>query len=69
MRYTLTALFVVAKELAELAKSSTPKLRKGEFVKSEWLKDGIYFRETVFNGAIYQATFDFKQRKSCMVAI
>ncbi len=67
MKNALTALFAVAKELAELAKSSTPKLRDGELIRCEWLRDGIYCRETTFNSITYQATFDFKQRTSHLI--
>lgn len=62
MKNALAALFEVAKELSELAKNSIPKLREGEVIKCEWLRDGIYCRETVFNGTAYQAKFDFKKR-------
>ena len=69
MKNALTALFTVAKELAELAKSSMPELREGELIKREWLTDGIYYRETVFDGKTYQATFDFRQRVSRINAV
>lgn len=69
MKNALTALFTVAKELAELAKSSMPELREDELIKREWLTDGIYYRETVFNGKTYQATFDFRQRVSRINAV
>ena len=69
MKNALTALLTVAEELAELAKSSIPKLRDGELIRREWLRDGIYCRETTFNGTTYQATFDFKQRTSRIITV
>lgn len=62
MKNALRTLLTVAEELAELAKSSVPKLRKGEVVNREWLNDSIYYRETTFNGKTCQSTFDFKRR-------
>jgi len=63
MKTDFRAFFTVAKELAELAKSSMPEIRKGETIKREWLQDGVYYRETVYDGKIHQARFDFRQRK------
>ena len=54
----------VAEELAELALSSVPKIRSGEKIKREWLKDGVYNRETTFEGKNFLAQFDFKTRTS-----
>ena len=62
MKKALTALFTVAEELAKLAKSSLPEIREGEVINREWLKDGIYCRETIFDGKVYKAQFDFRQR-------
>ena len=62
MRNALRVLLTIAEELATLAKSGMPKLRKGETVNREWLKDGLYYRETIFNGKTYRAVFDFKRR-------
>ena len=66
MKTAFRAFFIVARELAELAKSSMPKIRKGETVKREWLQDGIYYRETICDGKSYQTRFDFWQRKVFM---
>ena len=62
MKNALTALFMVARELADTAKSSLPELRDGEKIQQEWLKDGIYCRETVLNGKTFRAAYDFRQR-------
>ena len=43
-------LFAVATELAKEAQDALPKLRDGESVRREWLEDGIYYRETSYNG-------------------
>lgn len=69
MNVVLKSLFAVAEELANLAKSSTPELRQGEIVKGECLKDGIYYRESIFENKTYQSAFDFKQRKSLMTVV
>ena len=65
----LNTFYAVARELAALAKASVPKLREGESVKTEWLKDGAYYRETIFNGQIYRAAFDFIRRTSRVAMI
>lgn len=57
-------LFSVAKELAEEAKASMPKLNDGETVMQEWLADGKYNRKTFLNGRIMLYQFDFRQRKA-----
>ena len=44
MKNYLMALVRVEQELAELAKSSMPEIRKGEKMKREWLQDGIYYQ-------------------------
>ena len=54
MKAAITALLTVAQELDDLAKSSMPKMREGELIKREWLTDGTYYRETLFNGKIYR---------------
>ena len=58
----LNAIIQVAKELEELAKSSVAKLRSGEQITHEQLKNGVYSRESVFEGETYLVTFDFKTR-------
>ena len=72
-------LLAVAAELAKSAKDSLPKLQDGERIQREWLADGIYYRETQFNGEVFRETmlrgetfisqYDFKQRKSRRVAV
>ena len=57
-------LLIVATELSNLAKSSLPKLRKGETVQREWFKDATFYRETNLNGQKFIAQFNFLQRKS-----
>lgn len=57
-------LLAVASELSAMAKGSLPKMREGETVRREWLKDGVYFRESVIGGEVCQAQYDFRQRKS-----
>ena len=62
-------LLAVAAELAKSAKDSLPKLQDGERIQREWLADGIYYRETQFNGEVFRSQDDFKQRKSRRVAV
>ena len=62
-------LIAIATELSELAKSSLPKLRKGEVICCEWYEDGTFFRETALDGQVFRAQFDFRQRKSRRVAV
>lgn len=57
-------LLAVAKELAQTAKDSLPKLRDGERVLREWYADGVYYRETEFNGGTFISQYDFQQRES-----
>lgn len=63
MKNALRVLFAVAEELAELARSSVPAIRKGEKIQREWLDNGVYYRETLFNSETFLARFDFRQRK------
>lgn len=65
MKNALRILFSVAEELAELARSSVPAIRKDEQVQREWLEDGIYYRETLFKGQTFLSQFDFKRRNLC----
>lgn len=62
-------LLAVATELAKEAKASLPELRNGETVQREWFENGIYYRETVFDGELFKSQYDFKQRKSRRVAV
>lgn len=56
-------LFAVATELAKEAQDALPKLRDGERVQREWLDNGIYYRETSYNGENFISQFNFRQRK------
>ncbi len=58
------ALYAVAKELAQTAKDSLPELRDGERVLREWYTDGVYYRETAFNGETFISQYNFRQRES-----
>lgn len=62
-------LFAVATELAQTAKEAMPELRDGEAVHREWLENGIYYRETSYNGRNFVSQFDFRQRKSRRTAV
>ena len=62
-------LFAVATELAKEAQDALPKLRDGESVRRGWLEDGIYYRETSYNGENFISQFDFRQRKSRQMAV
>ena len=62
-------LLAVANELAKQAKSNLPEMREGEKIQSEWYKDGVYYRETVLNGEVFQSQYDFRQRKSRRLAV
>ena len=56
---TLVAILLkVASELEQLAKNGMPK---GEIVR-EWFSDGVYYRESVFNGKKVLSRFDFRSR-------
>lgn len=57
-------LYAVAKELAQTAKDSLPELRDGERVLREWYTDGVYYRETAFNGEKFISQYDFRQREN-----
>lgn len=61
-------LLSIATELANMAKASLPKLNDGEKVQREWLEDGIYCRETTFEGEIVRCQYDFRQRKIRRIA-
>ena len=63
MKLAFSILFTIAEELAELARTSVPKLRDGEKVTREWLDNGVYHRESVLNGAVFHAGYDFRRRK------
>lgn len=56
------SLLAVAKELAQQAKDSLPNIREGEQIRREWYKNGVYFRETLFDGEIYLSQYDFRRR-------
>ncbi len=62
-------LLAIAIELAEAAKDSMPKIREGERVRREWFRNGVYNRETMLNGDVYLAQYDFRQRKCRRVAV
>lgn len=62
-------LFAVATELAKEAHAALPKLCDGERVQREWLENGIYYRETSYNGEKFISQFDFRQRKSRRTAV
>lgn len=62
MNNAIYILYSVAEELAELARSSVPEMRKGEYIQREWLEDGIYCRESIFQGETFLAQFDFRTR-------
>lgn len=64
----VAVLRAVANELAQTAKSSLPKLREGETVKREWLRDGVYYRESVLDGQTYTGQYDFRSGESCYLA-
>ena len=55
-------MLAVAKELAQQAQDSLPRIREGEQVRREWYKNGVYSRETMFDGEIVLSQYDFRQR-------
>ncbi len=57
-------LYAIAKELAKQAIDSLPELRDGERVQREWFTDGVYYRETVFDGNTFTSQYDFRTRES-----
>jgi len=62
--YAISAVFyAVAEELAQNAINSMPKLRDGERIQKEWYADGVYYRETVFNGETFTNQYDFRKRE------
>ena len=58
-----SVLLAIATELSELAKTSLPKLRKGEHVQREWLENATLYRETTLDGQKIITQFSFLQRK------
>ncbi len=42
---------------------SMPKLREGEEIQKEWYENGVYYRETRFDGKTYLSQYDFRQNK------
>lgn len=58
------SLLAVAKELAQQAVDSLPAIREGEQIQKEWYRNGVYFRETLFNGEIYLSQYDFRRRSA-----
>ena len=40
------------------------EVEDGERLKREWFSDGVYYRETVFDGEIFTSQYDFRQRES-----
>ena len=69
MNTVATVLFTIATELAKQAKDSLPKMQDGEKIRREWYEDGIYYRETTFNGKVFQSQYDFRKRKSSQITI
>lgn len=63
MNPTSEVLLSIATELASMAKASLPKLNDGERVQREWYENGVFYRETTFNGCIICCQYDFRQRK------
>ena len=47
---------------------ATELANDGEKVQREWLEDGIYCRETTFEGEIVRCQYDFRQRKIRRIA-
>lgn len=65
-KYTVisTVLYAIAEELAKKkAMDSMPKLREGEEIQKEWYENGVYYRETRFDGKTYLSQYDFRQNK------
>lgn len=62
-------LLAVATELATLARASLPKLHEGEEIRREWYENGVFYRETALDDAIFVCSYDFRQRKSRRVAV
>ncbi len=57
-------LLAIATELSELAKTSLPKLRKGEQVQREWFENATLYRETTLDGQKIITQFNFLHRKT-----
>ncbi|MBR1613888.1 MAG: hypothetical protein IJ673_00245 [Treponema sp.] len=64
MNETSAVLLAVSSELAALAKDGLPEMKEGETMRREWLENGMYIRETVVDGEVKQARYDFRQRKT-----
>lgn len=69
MREASAVLIAVSKELAKQAQDSLPELLDGEQIQREWLKNGVYSRETLFNGETFLSQYDFRQRMCRRVAV
>ena len=65
-KYTVisTVLYAIAEELAKKAMDSLPKIREGEEIQKEWYENGVYYRETSFDGKTYLSQYDFRQNKA-----
>lgn len=56
-------LSIIAKELADTAKSNMPELQTGQSITHEWLEDGKYFREIKNGSHTSYICYDFRQRR------
>lgn len=62
-------LLAVATELANQAKANLPKLNDGEVIRREWYENGMFYRETALGDDVFICQYDFRQRKSRLVAV
>lgn len=58
-----TVLYAIAEELVKKAMDGMPKLREGEEIQKEWYENGVYYRETSFDGKTCLSQYDFRQNK------
>lgn len=68
MKTAAVVLLAVAKELAKQAVDSMPELQEDEVLLREWYEDGIYYRETRYNGISTTYSYDFRHKKIRLLA-
>lgn len=64
MKSATAVLRAVVTELLSSVNRSLPKLKDGEVVTKEGLKDGKYFRESIYEGKTLRVEYDFRQKEN-----
>ena len=64
MKSAATVLKAIAEELLKTANLNLPEIKDGEVVTKEGLTNGIYFRESTYNGETLRVEYDFRQKEN-----